>query len=189
MAHTLEPTSEETRVYEIAILLPGDGADKEKSESLRNIAELFKEKEVTILKKDEWKRMGLAYKIKGQETGQYVIFYVSAKPEVLKDIDQQLKIERGVLRHLVIKLPPKYEVVDWSLHFTAWKEGLAKEEEARGHDREEELKKKIVQRATRKVLKPEKPAELRPAEPGAEISTEELSEKLGELISDENLNL
>ncbi|HLC76344.1 MAG TPA: 30S ribosomal protein S6 [Candidatus Peribacterales bacterium] len=191
----LTPTGEETRIYEITVLLPGEASDKEKQETLRGIADLFKEKDILVLRKDEWKRMGLAYAIKGQTHGQYVLFYVEGKPAALPSLDQQLKIERGVLRHLIVKLPPKYEVVDWSEHFKQWKEGLVKEEEDRTKEHEEGLKKKIVQRAMRQSTAPAsrksaEPLEKAPA-PAAteELSKKELSERLGELISDEDLKL
>lgn len=195
MTAILTPKGEDTRLYEIAILLPGDASDKDKQETLRSIAELFNEKEITIVKKDEWKRMGLAYTLKGQTHGQYVIYYVEGKPAVMPSMDDQLKIERGVLRHLIVKLPPKYEVVDWGEHYKQWKEGLVKEEEDIAKEHEEHLKKKIVQRAMRQGTAPatRKPSDAADqqltAAPAEELSTKQLSEKLGELISDEDLKL
>jgi len=191
----IKPKGEDTRTYEIAVLLPGDVSDKDKQETLRNIGELFKEKEVTVVRKDEWKRMGLAYKLNGQTHGQYVLYYIEANAAVLHPLDQQLKIERGIVRHLIIKLPPQYEIVDWEAHYKEWKESLVKEEEDKTKEHEEHLKKKIVQRAMRQSAAPaprkaaeavEKPKTSAPAE---ELSGAELAEKLGELISDEDLKL
>src|SRR3989344_8526746 len=150
----ITPKGEDTRTYEVAVLLPGDASDKDKQETLRNIADLFKEKGIVVVKKDEWKRMGLAYKLNGQTHGQYVLYYVEAAAAVMPSLDQQLKIERGVVRHLIIKLPLQYEIVDWEAHYKEWKEGLVKEEEDRTKEHEEHLKKKIVQRAMRQSAAP-----------------------------------
>lgn len=187
MPTVLNPTTEETRVYEIAVLIAADLTDKEKQEALRNIENLFAERDMKIREKDEWRKMGLAYPIKGKTQGQYIIFYVEGKPAAVSELDRQLKIERGILRHLTIKLPPNYEVVNWEDHYNAWKEGLEKEEENVKKEREEVLKKKIVQRAAKKE---EKVTEARKEKSvPAEVSEKEISEKLGEIISDEGLNL
>ncbi len=188
----IHPTSDETRVYEIAILLPGSSTDKDKQETLRNIGSLLSERQLTVRERREWRKMGLAYTIKRETQGQYVFFYVEGAPSALLELDSQLKIERGVLRHLVTKLPPHYELTDWEAHYTAWKEGLAKEEEDKAKEHEEALKKKIVQRAIRQNAAPA-PKKDEPREKevvaGEEVSEKEIAEKLGELMSDEDLNL
>lgn len=190
MPSLLNPTSEETRIYEIAVLIAADLTDKEKQETLRTIEGILAERGMQMREKDEWRRMGLAYPIQGKTQGQYIIFYVEGKPAAISDLDRQLKIERGVLRHLIIKLPPNYKVVNWEAHYNAWKEGLVKEEEDIKKEREEVLKKKIIQRATKKTVKEGKGEEEKAEKKEVlEISEKEISEKLGELISDENLNL
>lgn len=190
MPAIFNPTTDDTRVYEIAILLSAEASDKEKSDTLKNVEELFAEKQLRVHRKDEWKAMGLAYPIKGQKRGQYVIFYVEGKPNAAHEIDASLKIERGVLRHITIKLPPNYEIVDWAEHFASWKASLEKEKEDLSKQHEEELKKKMVQRAIRQgAVKKEEEKLAAPAAPAAIVVEAELEEKIGELISDENLNL
>ncbi|OGG91961.1 30S ribosomal protein S6 [Candidatus Kaiserbacteria bacterium RIFCSPLOWO2_12_FULL_53_8] len=190
MPTVLNPTSEETRIYEIAVLISADLTDKEKQETLRNIETLFTERGMKVREKDEWRKMGLAYSIKGKTQGQYIIFYVEGKAAAISELDRQMKIERGILRHLTIKLPPNYEVVNWEDHYNSWKEGLVKEEEDIKKEKEEVLKKKIIQRATKKEAKEEKVATKGEEKKEIqEVSEKEITEKLGELISDEGLNL
>lgn len=190
MPTLLNPTTDDTRVYEIALLLPAETSDKEKSDTLKNVEELFAEKQLRVHHKDEWKTMGLAYPIKGQKVGQYVIFYVEGKPASAHEIDASLKIERGVLRHLTIKLPPNYEVVDWAEHFASWKASLEKEKEDLSKQHEEELKKKMVQRAIRQgAMKKEEEKPAAPSAPAAIVVEAELEKKIDELISDEDLKL
>ncbi len=186
MPPTLKPSTDELRLYEISILLPADLTDKEKKEALKGVDDLFKEKDVKILHTDEWKKIGLAYNIKGNSHGQYTIYYVEGDPKALHELDSSLQFERSILRHLIIKLPVPYEVVDWTAHYTEWKESKVQEKEEQAKEKEEEMKRKIVQRATKKPAAVKAPVEEKKPEA---IEEAELEEKISELVSDEDLNL
>lgn len=186
MPPTLKPSTDELRLYEIAVLLPTDLNDKEKKDAIKGVEDIFKEKDMKVLHTDEWKKIGLAYNIKGNSHGQYVIFYVEGDGTALKELDSSIRFEKNVLRHLIIKLPVPYEVVDWTAHYTEWKESKEKEVEERAKEKEEEKKRKIVQRATRKAPVKEVKEETKKTE---EVEEAELEEKISELVSDEDLNL
>lgn len=186
MPPTLKPSTDELRLYEIAVLLPADLSDKEKKEAIKGVEDIFKEKDLKVLHTDEWKKIGLAYNIKGSSHGQYVIFYVEGDGKGLKELDSSIRFEKNVLRHLIIKLPIPYEVVDWTAHYTEWKDSKEQEAEDRAKEQEEEKKRKIVQRATKKAPAKEVKEEVK--EPEA-IEEAELEEKISELVSDEDLNL
>ncbi len=188
MTTPLATTNDTSRLYEVAILLPASLTDKEKQQTLKGIDELFAERSITVQQKAEWKRMGLAYSIKGNTEGQYLFFYVEGNPEVMQELDRVLTIEKGVLRHLVLRLPEGYALTDWTAHFAEWKESLEKAQEEQAKQREEALKKKIVKRAVKKAAAPVAPVSEKVVA-GEEIEEEELEEKIGEIISDEDLNL
>ncbi len=187
-------SSEDTRVYECAVLFPANLSDKEYQDALKEIESLFTEKGATLIHKDEWGRRGLAYKIKGHTEGKYVVWHWEMEPKHIRDTEAALLIEKMVLRHLLIRVDDGYEIQNWSVLFKEWLEQREKEEEEAEKEREEELKKKIVQKVAKKapaatpvVEQATEPSNK--AEVAEEVSEEELGEKLDEIISDEDLKL
>lgn len=167
--------------------MPASLGDKEYSQTQKNIDVLFAEKNAKLLHKDEWGRMGLAYKIKGSTEGRYIMYYYEIAPDNIPEIDKGMRLEKGVLRHLFTKIPEDYKLVDWAAHFATWKKEGEKRAEQKEEEREEALKKKIVKRAAKKTVEPvSAPVDRKKKE---SLEEEELEEKLGELISDEDLNL
>jgi small subunit ribosomal protein S6 len=182
---TLTPTTDTVRIYECAVLVPASLSDKEYSATLKNIEELFVEKGAKLLHKDDWGRMGLAYRIKGNAEGRYVIYYYEIAPGHIREISRGVQLEKGVLRHMLITMPDRYEVQDWAAHFASWKDEKKSRAAKQVEKKEEELKKKIVQRAARKTVEPPvAPAEKKE---GEVVERKELEKKIGELISDEDL--
>ena len=140
----LTPSSEDVRIYEICLLYPHPMQQKEEQELMKGIDELFKEANVTVLQSDKWGRRGLAYKIGGHEEGNFVVYYVEIPPENLKERDSNLRILPGVLRHIFVKPPNGYEVVDYSKKFEEWQQDKEKEVEEAAKEREEQLKQRML---------------------------------------------
>ncbi len=51
-----------------------------------------------------WERRRLAYVINGKRDGIYILAELSAGPDVVKELDQQLTVTENVLRHMVVRL-------------------------------------------------------------------------------------
>lgn len=51
---------------------------------------------------DVWGKRTLAYPINGKETGYYVIAKFDATPDQLPEFERSLKLDEGLLRHLVV---------------------------------------------------------------------------------------
>ena len=186
MPTTLTPKAEDTSIYECMVLLPTALSDKEENAAKKGIDGLFSDHKIEVLEKQEWEPRGLAYKIKGSTEAKYIVYYLEMAPAEVREFDRALRLEKGVLRHLVIKLEPGHEVVNYDERFRQWFDEQEKEEEEAEKEKEEELKRKIVKRAVKKPKKEEKPAE---EVASKEEVGEKLDEKLEELISDEDLNL
>jgi small subunit ribosomal protein S6 len=190
---TLSAVTEGTRLYEFAVLLPMTLSDKELKEACKDIDNLFAEKDAKLLHKVDWGRRGLAYNIKKQTEGRYILYYYEIKPEHVREINSAMHLEKAVLRHLLVRLPDTHEIIDFDKEYKDFLEERDKREERAEIEREEEVKKRIVKKATRKSTVVEKA--VKPKKGGEEIEEEKsrgdvnLEEKLGELISDEDLNL
>lgn len=64
---------------------------------------LLVEAAATVAKVDVWGRRRLAYEIKDQKEGYYVLIDFAAETEFPKELERVLKITDGVLRYLVVR--------------------------------------------------------------------------------------
>ena len=53
---------------------------------------------------EEWGRKTLAYEIKKQKEGYYILFTFVAKPEFITEFERILRLDEIVLKHMVIRL-------------------------------------------------------------------------------------
>jgi small subunit ribosomal protein S6 len=88
--------------YEAVIILSQTIADEAK------VAFAEKMKELIILNGeltnvDEWGKKTLAYEIKKQKEGFYILFTFTAKPDSILEMDRILGLDESVLKHMIIK--------------------------------------------------------------------------------------
>lgn len=179
------PSTEDGRIYECAVLYPFPMNQKEENELLKAIEEIFTEAEAKLLLKDKWGQRGLAYKIGGFTEGNFVIYYYEMEPSKLKEIDTQLRILKGVLRHMIIKPPKKYVIAPMADSLQKWKEQNRMDTEQKAQDKEDKLKKQVVEKAKRAGAKVEK----KPTAEQKAAPTETIAEGLDKLISDKDLEI
>lgn len=58
----------------------------------------------TIDKEDEWGKRALAYEVKHQTEGYYVVIDFQAEPAEIKELDRVIKIHEEIIRHIIVKL-------------------------------------------------------------------------------------
>jgi len=183
MPTTLPSTTDNTRIYECMVLLSMQLSEKELTQSLRALDQLFEERGGKKLKQDAWGRQGLAFPIKKHREGQYMVFLYELPPGAAQAIDSALRLEKAVLRHLLIKIPKHYEFVTFVDRAAAWEKEKEKVMQEREQEREEALKQKIVHQATKAIVTKDLPSSPLLGGEGS------IDEKLTELISDEDLHL
>jgi ribosomal protein S6 len=180
----LKASSEDTRIYELCVLYPFPLNQKEEQEVLKGVEEILSEAQAKTLLKDAWGRRGLAYPIGGYREGSFVIYYLDMDPSKVKEINEQLKIMKGVLRHLVVKPPKHYKIAPMAGRLDEWKQEARVAGEKKAMEKEEKLKKQVIEKAKRTsaAKKPEPKKEA--AAPKADIG-----KKLDQLISDDAMEL
>jgi ribosomal protein S6 len=180
------PASDEVRLYEIAVLYPYPMNQKEEAELLKGVQAIFDEAGAKEIYKDVWGRRGLAYKIGGFDEGTFIIFYLEMDPSKLKELDEALRILKGMLRHMIVKPPKHYQIASYADAEKKWKETSRLEDQRKVTEREEKKLKQVVDKAKRSS----KAAESRKVEVEAKPMTEaDLSKQLDKLISDKDLEL
>ena len=60
-----------------------------------------------IDKEDRWGKKRLAYEIKKESEGFYVIFYVTCEPACVEDCDRVMKITEEILKHMIVRSDEK----------------------------------------------------------------------------------
>jgi small subunit ribosomal protein S6 len=72
---------------------------------LTRLKETMKELGVEGVKVDNWGKRRLAYEIRKQREGTYVVFDLLGEPAAMKEFERQLKLNELVLRHLTTRVP------------------------------------------------------------------------------------
>ena len=111
-----------------------------------------------------------------------MVYLYELRPENAQAMDAALILEKPVLRHLLVKIPKHYEFVTFAERAAAWAKEKENEVQEKEKEREETLKQKMIHRAAKVAPVKEERKSIAPEE-GA------LEEKLGEIISDEDLHL
>ena len=60
-----------------------------------------------IDKEDRWGKKRLAYEIKKEAEGFYVIFYVTCEPACVNECDRVMKITDEILKHMIVRSEEK----------------------------------------------------------------------------------
>jgi ribosomal protein S6 len=146
--------SEETRLYEIGFLVREEAArsDVFKALAARN---------ATVDHEGKCTHITLATPIEREKSAYFCFVHFSALPEVIVEIDKELKLNSKVLRFLLISLPPADQ---------------REPSPMRPSRRREDQPTKIEPRVTPEPLAKKKVA------PVAELSNEELEKKLKEIL-------
>lgn len=58
----------------------------------------------TIHRREYWGLKTLAYRIKKNRKGHYVLFNIEAAPDAVKEMERQMQLNEDVLRHLTVRL-------------------------------------------------------------------------------------
>ena len=89
--------------YEMVLIFSASLEEGAVTEELAKITAIIEKSKGTITKTDIWGVKRLAYPIKHQENGFYVILYFSSDTAVLPELDRLNKINDKILRHLIVK--------------------------------------------------------------------------------------
>lgn len=68
------------------------------------VSNLITKNNGNVTKVDRWGKRHLAYPVKKQADGNYVLISFEAEPEIIKEIDRVMKIQDNILKHLIVKV-------------------------------------------------------------------------------------
>ncbi|MCX6005534.1 MAG: 30S ribosomal protein S6 [Chloroflexi bacterium] len=89
--------------YELVFVLNPNIQEEEFPRSLGKINDLISKLGGTVTETNQWGKRKLAYPIKKQAEGNYVLEKVQIKQTALKELEAGLKLSEDVLRYLFIR--------------------------------------------------------------------------------------
>lgn len=94
-------------IYENIVILNAALPDEEINLSLSKIKDIIVNSAGEVLKTDMWGRKKLAYEIKKQSKGFYVLLIFKTAPSTIKKLEEFYKVFDPVIKYMVIKLGTK----------------------------------------------------------------------------------
>jgi len=90
--------------YELTVVLPGKSTPAKKKSELEKIEKNIKLLKGSVSKVDDWGKLDLSYKIKGNDGGVFILFTVELNSDTVKKLSDTLKMEEDILRFLIVKI-------------------------------------------------------------------------------------
>ncbi len=92
------------RRYEQVYILRPSLSENEISQVIENTNQLILGDDGAIIFQNKWGMKKLAYQIKKETQGYYVLCDFAATPEVVSEIERKFRIDDSVLKYLTVKL-------------------------------------------------------------------------------------
>ena len=90
------------RPYEVVYIFDSALEQAAINDKLTRFHTLIQQPGVDSPKVNHWGKRTLAYPIKRHETGYYVVAQFETEPAALPEFERAVKLDEGVLRHLVV---------------------------------------------------------------------------------------
>ncbi len=158
-------------IYEILYIVPSRFSETEIEGVTKQVQEVLQKSEAKIERVENLGKLKLAYPIKKERHGTYVLTYITVAPEKLSKIDLDLRLTDEVLRHVIVKRPEGIPTVAFQMDEY---EAPITAEGKRIHK-----KGKMEVATARKVV----------AQPTETISEEDLEKKLDSILDDSSENV
>jgi small subunit ribosomal protein S6 len=95
------------RDYEVLYIVRADLDDEKVQDAVRRVNTLIERSGGTIERTNLWGKRKLAYEVKHQKEGSYVLQDFQLNPDRVPELEASLKITEEVLRHLIVRKPEK----------------------------------------------------------------------------------
>ena len=95
------------RDYEVLYIVRADFDDEKVQDAVKRVNTLIARSGGTAERTNLWGKRKLAYEVKHQKEGAYVLQDFQLEPERVPELEAGLKITEEVLRHLIVRKPEK----------------------------------------------------------------------------------
>lgn len=91
-------------LYECVFIARNDVTQQQVEDIANGIAFLIENEEGSVKKREYWGLRNLAYRVKKNRKGHYMLLGIDAKPETIKEIERQFNLNEDVLRFLTLRV-------------------------------------------------------------------------------------
>jgi len=95
------------REYEVLYIVRADLEDDKVQDAVKRVNTLIERSGGSIERTNLWGKRKLAYEVKHQKEGSYVLQDFQLDPDRVPELEAGLKITEEVLRHLIVRKPEK----------------------------------------------------------------------------------
>jgi len=95
------------REYEVLYIVRADLDDEKVQDAVKRVNTLIERSGGKIERTNLWGKRKLAYEVKHQKEGSYVLQDFQLDPDRVPELESALKITEEVLRHLIVRKPEK----------------------------------------------------------------------------------
>jgi len=180
----------DVKKYELMVIVNPDIGTAAIAEALEEIKKLLtaKKSKGELFFEDVWGIRDLAYPIKKHDAGYYAVYDFVMLPSGINEIDQTLRLDNNIVRHMIVNLPLKYAP-----------KTFAQMEAERAVEAEKEAASKPARRGSKPPVREVKPeaakAEVKEENPvvkaktnKADASLAEVDAKLKSIIDNPDIN-
>ncbi len=91
--------------YELIVIISPQILDEDVTKVMDKISDIITNRGGTITELNQWGRRKLAYAIGKYSEGNYALTRFKLKPELTKEVKNNLNLSNEVIRHLLVKIP------------------------------------------------------------------------------------
>lgn len=92
------------RIYEIVFILKPDMPEEDADRFVTQMETVVTSTGGTVRKTEKWGRRRLAYRVRGQREGQYVIVTMECDPPTVREFERVLKVAEPVIKFLTVRI-------------------------------------------------------------------------------------
>ena len=100
------------RTYELVYIVTPEATEELITSIHEQVEQTTQRMGGSLSKTENWGRRKLAYEIKRQKEGVYVLEVIEGTGELMKELDRRLKVVDQVIRHLVVRVDEEQRVVE-----------------------------------------------------------------------------
>ena len=95
------------RPYEALYIVRPDLSDEEVNSIMEKYKQVVESQGAEVENVNRWEKRSLAYEVKGQKEGIYVLMNFKSEAKAESELDRLLKIGDDVIRHIIVRLDGK----------------------------------------------------------------------------------
>ena len=134
------------RYYELIYIVNSNMERKKVDQVMKEIGSRLEDTDSKIINHIIWGKKKLAYVIKGNTYGNYILLhYEGGNIKKLNEFDSWLKLSGLVIRHMIVKLEEKPDIVEEFEDESSVSESEQKPSEEKGEKKKQDQKEKETQ--------------------------------------------